>query len=147
MMSTEVKELKPENFTERLEPIFQHISEEIGEPDRLNSKHFFPQWRRMMELGVARVWETEGAVLGAIFVPELYSGKPRAYCHFWFALPAARGTGRPLELMRAFLAAAKEAGCAEVFSSSHVRSNPEHMFRIYQNEGFSLSEHVFCKKL
>jgi|SRR5712664_1976629 len=146
-MTNAVKELRPENFTERLEPIFRHIEKEINEPGRLNSAHFFPCWRRLMELGVARTWETEGAVLGAIYSPDPFSGKTRAHVCFWFSLPEARGTGETMNLLITFEQASKKAGCTVISSSASMKVNPGKLSRIYLHRGYFLSEQIYSKDL
>ena len=141
------RELKSHEFTERLEPIFLHIEQETGFKGRVNRKHFFPAWRRMMEIGVARTWETEGAVLGAIFTPELYSGQIQVHVIFWFALPEARGTGRPQALLEACELAAANAGAFKISSSAHVKSSPARAAGAYHKRGYEETETVFTKNL
>lgn len=142
-----IRELQHTEFTERLSPIFLGIEQETGFVGRFNPNHFYPAWRRMMEIGVARTWEIEGAVLGAIFTPELYSGKIQAHVIFWFSLPSARGTGRPQELMVACEAAAKSVGAFKLSTSAHVKSAPERAERAYKKLDFEFSESVFTKNL
>lgn len=140
-----MKELKSIEFTERLAPIFEHISRESGEP--FDATYFFPHWRHLMELGVARSWENDGCVLGAIFTPDLFSGNNRGLVYFWFSLPEVRGTGKPKELMTAFKEAAKLAGCKKCSSAAHVKLNHNGVSRLYMNAGFSLSESVYTQNL
>lgn len=140
-----IRELQHTEFTERLEPIFLHIEQETGFLGRFNPKYFFPAWQRMMAIGVARVWETEGAILGAIFTPELYSGKTQVHVIFWFSLPEARGTGRPQELLDACDAAAKAAGAFKLSSSAHVKSSPARAAGAYRKRGYEETETVFTK--
>lgn len=142
-----VKELKFFEFGEHLWPIFLHIEQETQIKDRNNPRHFFPAWRRMMEIGVARTWETEGAVLGAIFTPELFSGKIQVHVIFWFSLPEARGTGRPQELLSACEEAARAAGAFKISSSAHVKSNPICATRSYLKRGYEKSEELFTLAL
>lgn len=142
-----VKELLSHEFTERLLPIFLHIEQETGISGRNNPKHFFPAWQRMMEIGVARAWENDGCVLGALFTPELYSGKMQAHVIFWFSLPEARGTGRPQELLAACEDAARKAGAFKLSSSAHVQSNPISATRSYLKRGYKLSEELFTLAL
>lgn len=142
-----LKELLPHEFTERLLPIFLHIEHETGILGRNNPKHFFPAWRRMMEIGVARTWENDGCVLGALFTPEIYSGNIQVHVFFWFSLPEARGTGRPIDLMKACEEAARQAGAFKLSSSAHVKSSPQRAENAYKKLGFEFSESVFTKEL
>lgn len=142
-----IRELQHSDFTERLEPIFLHIERETGFTGRFKSKHFFPAWRRMLEIGVARTWETDGAVLGAIFTPELFGGDIQVHVIFWFSLPEARGTGRPLELLDACEAVAANAGAFKISSSAHVKSTPARAAAVYRKRGYEETETVFTKYL
>jgi GNAT superfamily N-acetyltransferase len=141
-----VRELQPHEFTERLAPIFRHVEQEAGRTDG-NGAYLFTQWRKWMEYGIARTWEDDGCVLGAIFAPHLFSGRVQAYVHFWFALPEARQTGRPMGIMQACIDAATAAGCEKVSSAAFETLNPEKTKRIYEKLGFSLSESIFTKRL
>jgi GNAT superfamily N-acetyltransferase len=141
------KELLPHEFTERLLPIFEHIERETGISGRNNPKHFFPAWQRMMSIGVARTWENDGCVLGAIFTPELYSGKIQVHVIFWFSLPEARGTGRPHELLDACELAAKNAGAFKISSSAHIKSAPARAAGAYLKRGYEETETLFTKNL
>jgi hypothetical protein len=140
-----VKELKSHEVTERISPIFEHISQEAGVP--FASAHFFPHWRRMMDIGVARIWENDGCVLGAIFSPDVFNGNLRGLVYFWFALPEARGTGRPSALLSEFEKAAAACGCRNISISSHVAVSPEYMERMLDQKGYEASELVFSKSL
>lgn len=142
-----LRELKYTEFTERLWPIFDHIEHETGFVGRCNQKYFFPAWRRMMEIGVARTWENDGAILGAIFTPEIYSGKTQVHVIFWFSLPEARGTGRPQELLDACESAAKSAEAFKISSCSHVKSVPARAAGAVRKRGYEESETVFTKYL
>jgi hypothetical protein len=137
-----LKELKPHEFTERLKPIFDGIADEFGAPDRWNPAHFFPNWQRLMEQGIARTWEIPGAVLGALFYPDIYSGKQRAAVMFWFSEKRVRGTGAPVKLFDAFERAAE--GCEVKSSAAHMNLVPQ-LRKFYLKKGYRLSEEVFSK--
>lgn len=140
------KELRSEEFSERLVPIFDYVwQQEAGLP--FNPSHFFPTWRRYMEAGIARTWEIDGAVLGALFARHIYSGEYEALVQFWFALPAVRGTGAPGTLFRAFERAAKRAGCVTIHSASHHKLSPLRRQYGYTAHGFENTETLFSKKL
>lgn len=142
-----VRELKFTEFTERLSPIFEAVLREANYPVRFNAGYFFSHWRRLMELGVAKTWESEGkAVLGALFVPELFSGEPQGICNFWFCLPEARGQGLGQALFAEFEKVAREKGCYAIFSSANVIETDKRCVG-YLTSGFSKVETTFRKVL
>ena len=105
-----VKELKPEEFDEHLMPIFESVAKRVhyagGE---FNPGHFFPHWRKLMELKIARTWEMSGdAVLGAVFVLHTFTGLPTGLVSFWFK---REGASNAEPLMEAAKTAARGFGC------------------------------------
>jgi hypothetical protein len=134
------KTLKPCEFTERLEPIFRHVSAEVGLPG--DAEYFFTNWRHLMDQGIARTWEIPGAVLGALFYPNIYTGKTQAVVMFWFALPEVRGTGSPMKLLDEF---EKSAVGLHKSAAAHSMSSPERMRKIYRKRGYELSEEIWSK--
>lgn len=140
------KELQPHEFTDRLEPIFRYVEREAGRQPK-SSAHMFTQWRKWMELGLARTWEAKDCVLGAIFAPHLWEGECRAYVHFWFALPNARRAGRAIRLLRACEHAARKAGCDTISAAAYNDLSPEKTKYLYERLGYRLSETIFTKKL
>lgn len=141
-----VRELQPHEFTERLEPIFRHCEQEAGRTDG-NPSHLFPQWRKWMELGLAKAYESEGCVLGMLISPCVFSGNLRAFVNFWFALPSARGTGRPIDLLTVAESEAKRLGCNKISSASYAALTPERTRHIYNKRGYSVSEVIWTKDL
>jgi hypothetical protein len=97
---------------------------------------------RLMEQGIARTWEIPGAVLGALFYPDIYSGKQRAAVMFWFSEKRVRGTGAPVKLFDAFERAAE--GCEVKSSAAHMNLVPQ-LRKFYLKKGYRLSEEVFSK--
>lgn len=139
------RELLPEEFTERLRPIFEHVRAE--ESLSFAPEHFFPTWQGYMRIGLARTWETPGAVLGALFTRDLFVGYPTALVVFWFALPEVRHTPATGELFKTFEHAAWMAGCFDIQSSSQVDLEPERREAGYLKHGFTKVETVFQKIL
>lgn len=142
-----LRELQYTEFTERLSPVFLCIEQETGFVGRFKPNHFYPAWQRMMKIGVARTWETEGAVLGGLFTPELFGGDIQVHVIFWFSLPEARGTGRPQALLDACEVAAQSAEAFKISSSAHVKSMPACAAAIYRKRGYEETETVFTKYL
>lgn len=141
----EAKELTHDEFDTRFSPIFEHISREAGAP--FNPEVFFSMWSTMMQAKIARTWATEGAVLGALFVPDIFNNLKRGLVYFWFSVPSARGTGRPFALLDAFERAAREEKCAHISISAHAKLNPRKTASIYARRGYFISETVFTKTL
>lgn len=141
-----IHELQPFEFTERLLPIFRHCEAEAGRTDG-NPDHLFPQWRRWMELGIARAWENDGCVLGLLVHPHIFSGRLRGYVSYWFALPGARGTGRPIELLDTAEKEAKRVGCEKISSAAFAELEPERTGHIYNGRGYNVSEIIWTKNL
>jgi len=142
-----VRELQPHEFTERLSPIFEAVLTEAKYPVKFKPDYFFPHWRHLMELGVASTWESYGkAVLGALFVPELFSGERQALCVFWFSLPEVRGRGIGKALFQALDEEAKKRNSYAVFASANVLNTDEREAGYLAN-GFTRVEALFRKVL
>lgn len=141
-----IRELQPHEFTERLEPIFRHCEKEAGRTDG-NPAHLFPQWRKWMELGLARAYESEGCILGLLISPDIFSGNIRAFVNFWFALPSARGTGRPIGLLDFAEAEARRYGCVKISSAAYSALTPERTGNRYKKRGYYVSEIIWTKDL
>lgn len=139
------RELKPEDFTERLSPIFVHIAKESGLP--FDVPHIVARWREWMKMGFARTWEIPGAVLGALFTHDLFTNRLRAMVVFWFSLPEVRHSAATGSLFKAFEAAARTAGCVDIQSAAHQLVDPLRREHGYLKHGFQLTETVFTKTL
>lgn len=139
-----VRELKPDEFTERLMPIFDSVVARVPYPGEfINPGYFFPHWRNLMQLGIARTWEMPGdAVLGAVFAPHTFNGEKVGLINFWFKREGAP-SAKPL--MDVAKKVSKESGCKLLFSSEFAASNVMEPF--YRGEGFEKSETVFRKVL
>jgi hypothetical protein len=141
----EARELKSSEFTERLEPIFRSVESRLpGHLRGRKSEYFFPRWRALMDLGVARTWEIPGAVLGLLLVPDIFSGIPVASVPFWFSLPDTKGT---LELLHAAEHAARESGCKRIGIASFNVLDGDRVSKIYMRAGYAHTECVFQKEL
>jgi GNAT superfamily N-acetyltransferase len=138
-----VKELSASGFLEarpRLTPIFDYVSQEVNKPYKAD--WFFPYWSQLMDAGIAKAWETEGAVLGAVFYKDVYTGNEKASVMFFFALPEARGTGRPVKLLDTFEVF---AGDRKKSIAAHMASHPERVRKLYSKRGYQLDEEIWSK--
>jgi len=142
-----VVELRPEEFTDRLLPIFMSVAMRLnaeGYPVIPSPAYFFPHWRKLMEMGLARTWEIPGAVAGVLFVPNMFTAEPEALICFWFSLPDTSGT---IELLKAVEAAAKESHCLNLRSAAFGVLRGSAMERLYKSLGFKCVETGWSKKL
>lgn len=140
----EVRELKSHEFNERLLPIFAAVLREAAHPFEPN--YFFSHWRHLMEMGFARAWETDRAVLGAIFTRNNFSGELMAAVSFWFCHPDVRGTGVAGPLMQTFETVAKENGCTVLYSAAHVVRHDDRR-EGYLKHGYAPIEVTFRKRI
>jgi hypothetical protein len=153
-----VHELKPLEFTERLEPIFRSVEARLPkEMQGRKAEYFFPRWRALMEMGVARAWElprpTDGdgnewgdrwAVIGLLITPDIFSGVSVAHIPFWFSLPKTKGT---LELLDAAEAAAKKAKCKRISIAAFECLDGDRIAMLYRNRDYGQIERTFSKEL
>jgi hypothetical protein len=108
------------------------------------SEYFFPRWRALMELKVARTWEIPGAVLGMLITPDIFSGVLVAHIPFWFSIPGTPGTH---ELLQVAEFAAQDAGCARVSIAAFDCLNGDRIAGVYINRGYAQTERTFQKEL
>jgi hypothetical protein len=119
------------------------------------SEYFFPRWRALMDLKVARTWELAGivdassdefwgAVLGMLITPDIFSGTLVAHIPFWFSIPGTEGTR---ELLDAAENAAKTAGCARISIAAFDCLNGDRIAGVYINRGYAQTERTFQKEL
>lgn len=120
--------------------IFNHIASEVKKP--YNPEWFRPYWAKLMDTGIAKTWHTLGAVLGALFYRDVYTGNEKASVMFFFSLPETRGTGRPILLLDEF---EKFAGDREKAIAAHMDSNPDHVRKLYKKRGYRLTEEIWVK--
>jgi hypothetical protein len=154
-----VRELKSTEFTERLEPIFRSVESRLPEHLRgRKAEYFFPHWRHLMELGVARTWELSQAmedgdgnawgdacaVIGLFIVPDIFSGDSVASVPFWFSLP---GTTNTLLLLGSIERAARDAKCKRISIAAFDTLEGERVAKIYDYVGYSQTERTFQKEL
>jgi hypothetical protein len=137
-----VLELKPDEFNERLLPIFEQTAHEVGKPERLVPSYFFPNWRNLMTSGIARTWELNGVILGALFYPDIYGGKKHASVMFFTSLPEVRGLGRAISVFDEF---EKSAEGMQKSSAAYMALVPERLRKLYRSRGYELTEEIWSK--
>lgn len=138
-----VLELTPKEFTEKFAPIFEEVVQNGQYPWKFNAEHFFPEWRKLMVLGLARTWYSTGIVTGVLFVNNLFSGKLTALVVFWFSKSTERKFGRTLTVLKTAIQAAKDAGAVKISIAAYGKLNGKLMERLYRVLGFEQTETVF----
>jgi hypothetical protein len=142
MMNNRCREIGAEEFEALAGPIFQSI--EVHGPERLDLGHFVPEWKRWVGLGFARTWVSGNqSMAGGVFTKDLFTGEPRASLMFWVSTPAARRTGNPIRVLRAFEQAAGGTKKAVAF---HRAVSPEPLGDVYIKRGYTLTELIFTKR-
>lgn len=138
------RELKPTEFTERLEPIFRSVESRLPENLRgRKSEYFFPHWRHLMELGVARTWEIPNAVLGMFCTPDIFGGVSQASVVFWFSIP---GTPETIRLLEAAETAATKCNAA-IQIAAYDGLDGDRIAEIYRSRGYVQTERIFRKEI
>lgn len=141
-----VTELQHQEFTaERFSEFFRVALAEAG--IALHESHFFQTWKLWLELGLARVWWTEGCMLGAIFTHDLFTLKLRAQVVFWLSRPEVRQGAVTGPVFQAFEAAAREAGCSDIQAAAHIALDPSRREAGHVKNGFRRAELIFQKDL
>lgn len=139
------RELLADELEGALLPVFEHAITEIrDEKMQLKWPYFIREWMKWVTLGFARTWECSGAVAGALFTQDLFSGNPRALLMFWLSTPAARRTGAPIRVLSAFEKAAQDFG-ARPAASFNRSVSPERLMKVYRKRGYETAEVIFSK--
>jgi hypothetical protein len=142
-----VKELAPEEFNERLLPIFRDVERKFSYPGgKFDPEYFFPTWQNLMKIKVARTWEqgSGDAVLGAIFAPNIFVKNENALVTFWYKRDAAP-TGIPV--FKHAIKEARKAGCKLLYSAVYHGLTPPRVKEALYRLGFEDSETVLRKRL
>lgn len=143
-------EIRPEDFTEdRFGVLVNEIEGRLKEtyPGDFNRPYFFRQWREMMQLGIARAWESPGAMIGVTFHPNLFTGDFNAHVVFWWSTPEGRAHRATMELLRVAERAAGAHNCRLICSAAYGEMNGERMKKFYKRKGFVEAESIFRKAL
>lgn len=144
-MKAAPRELLPTELEAALLPIFAHAVTEIrDEKMQLEWPYFIREWTKWVTLGFARTWECAGAVVGALFTRDLFSGNPRALLMFWLSTPAARRTGAPIRVLDAFEKAAQAFG-ARPAASFNRSVSPDRLLKVYRRCGYETAEVILSK--
>lgn len=144
-MKNAPRELLAAELEGSLLPVFEHAVTEIrDEKMQLKWPYFIREWTKWVTLGFARTWECSGAVAGALFTQDLFSGNRRALLMFWLSTPSARRIGAPLRVLAAFENAAIAFG-AKPAASFNRSVSPERLMKVYRRRGYETAEVIFSK--
>jgi GNAT superfamily N-acetyltransferase len=129
-------------------PIGHAFSAEAGR-DPFNEEVFSRTWETMLKLGFARVYvlmdvNTVVGALGAMFVPDPFSGVLTAAENFWYVLPEHRKSGVGIALLNEFEEDAKAAGCKQILMV-HFAQMGARLQALYESRGYVLLEQTFRK--
>lgn len=150
---TEIEQLPANGLTvEMAEPLFQESWEKFDlHPYKyeLNLPHLVSTWNQLSVPGFTVVWAAKDGkevvgLLGALFFPDLFTGKLTAFEQFWVVKKSHRGR-TSLRLWKAFEAEARRRGCEQISAGTNVGPSPEGMARMYRKMGFVLLAHEYRK--
>jgi hypothetical protein len=138
------KELTKHDFSpERFLPLAREVQERQKWPLPLEPVHFFSTVHNLMDQGLLKIWGCERAVLGGLFVNNLWTGLPEALTLFWWAFPGVNT--EPLRL--AFEAEAEARKVTRVSTAIFGGVRSKAMERLYRMKGYEPSEIIYGKFL
>lgn len=142
-----VREITVKEFNENhVLPVLFAVAAESKEP--VNAEFFVPHWRQLMELGVARTFIGNRAVLGMILGRNTFSGELQALVSFWLVHPETRKGGDGLRLLRLAEKAAKAAGAKHFYSAAfYLGRSFDATYQIYEHRGYDPVELAYRKEL
>lgn len=145
-MHTVVKELSPAEFDDRWIPMFERVKSffmqrtDYTVPGDIDIRLFITKWRGLMETGLAHTWAVPGAAIGAMFVPNIFTGDRTAVVVFWDSEGSTRGA---TNLLTAVEQRAKQLGCTQLQISALNNAQSKVLERFYRIRGFKRSETIF----
>lgn len=149
-MHTVVSELSPAEFDDRWIPVIERVRDmflqrtEYQVPGNVDPKSFIAKWRGLMESGLAHTWAVPGAAIGAMFVPNIFTGDRTAVVVFWDSMGHTRGA---TNLLTAVEQRAKQLGCTQLQISALNNAQAKVLERFYRIRGFKQSETIFSRMI
>ena len=131
-------------------PIGHAFSAEAGRAP-FNEEIFSKTWEAILKSGCARIYvlldvNTVVGALGAMFVPEPFSGVFTAAENFWYVLPEHRKSGVGIALFNEFEEDAKALGCKQILMV-HFAHMGAGLPALYESRGYALLEQTFRKEI
>jgi len=133
-------------------PIGEAFAKEANYPGGWDWMAFAGMWAGLVTSDVGRIFIStdEGRLagaLGAVFMPDPYSGQMTAVEQFWYVLPAFRKTRVGMDLFLAFQQEAQKRQAKKMVMVHLAALTPESLQKFYEKEGFKLAEQTFWKEL
>jgi len=141
-----------EKTLSQIDEIGKSFAEEASYPGGWSWFSFSKMWVPLLvsQLGTIFVVEDAGKLvgaLGAIFIPDPYSGQLTAMEQFWYVLPSHRKTRAGMDLFQAFQEEAKKRQVKKLVMVHLASLTPESLQKFYEANGFRLAEQTFWKEL
>lgn len=146
-----VEDLGREEVQRRIADLGVAFMTESGYPGTFQPEHFFAFMPKMMEHNLAEFYAVKSgpgeiqAVLGATFVPDLFSGQLVGSEVFWFADPKARGSKAGLRLFNYFELRCLARGCKSLVMAHISGLRDDALSALYERRGYSSAEQFFRK--
>lgn len=136
----------------QMDEIGKSFAEEAQYPGGWSYPAFSKTWNLFLDAELGKIFvarENDGVVgaLGAVFVPDPYSGQVTAVEQFWFVLPSHRKTRVGMELFQAFREEAQKRQAKKMVMVHLAALTPESLQKFYEKEGFRLAEQIFWKEI
>jgi hypothetical protein len=138
------KALTKEEFTaEKFLPLIRDVEVRQKWPRPFNPDHFFPTVHGMLDSGMLKIWGCESAVLGGLFISNLWSGLSEGLVLFWWARQGVNT--EPLRIE--FEAEAERRKVTRVSTAIFGGVRSKAMERLYRMKGYEPSEIIYGKFL
>ena len=136
----------------KVHPLLKMFAEEVKLAGGYSPERFEELWAPMMELGFAEIFVAGdssgvGGVLGATYVPDLFSAVQAAQSQFWFVDPQHRHGSASARLFSAFENEAKRRGAQKYFVGHKIGVHEEAMKEFFVRHGYRLGENIYWKNL
>lgn len=139
-----IQELSTAEFTEyNFLALARSVESQQNWPRPLDPKHFFGTAHNLMNNGVLKVWGCQSAVLGGLFVKNLFAGTPDGIVMFFWSFDGKAAK----KLWGIFREEAKRQKCVRIATSTFGAVRSEAMKRMYRMKGLTESECVYTQFL
>jgi hypothetical protein len=139
-----IKELSTGDFSEHnFTALARSVEGQQNWSRPFDPKHFFGVAHNLMNNGVLKVWGCQSAVLGGLFVRNIFSGTPDGIVMFYWSFDGKASK----QLWNLFTEEAKRLDCVRIASSTFGPVRVEAMKRLYRMKGMTESECVYTRFL
>lgn len=135
-----------------IDEIGQAFANEANYPGGWSYPAFSGLWTTLLNSELGKIYGIQEngrlcGVLGAVFIPDPFSGWHTATEQFWYVLPEFRKTRWGMDLFRAFEREALARKMKKMVMVHLAALTPESLQKFYEKEGFRLAEQTFWKEL